>query len=146
MLMIAMGDDRGPILIKLREQAGKTQEQVAADLNMDQTTISAHERGARPIGRKTMERYADYYGVSLDVIANRAPGAGDYEIDDTDVPMVREESPPYLTAYEAERQQSEPIMLPPSLELRLLRLAVRRRLTLHELVLDMLENAVKEGA
>ena len=66
-----MEDESGLALIKLREKAGKTQEEVAADLDTEQTVISKHERGIIRIGRRWLERYADYYGVSTDVIAGR---------------------------------------------------------------------------
>lgn len=66
-----MAEESGVILTRLRELKKKTQQEVADDLDTVQTLISAHERGAKPIGRKWLERYADYYGVSTDVIAGR---------------------------------------------------------------------------
>ena len=73
-----MGDGSGLILIRLRELADKTQEEVAADLETEQTVISRHERGAMGIGRKWLEKYADYYGVTTDVIAGRSLIPPDY--------------------------------------------------------------------
>ena len=66
-----MDDNNGIILTKLRERSGKTQEQVADELDTTQSVISAHERGAKPFGRVWLERYAAYYHVSLDTIAGR---------------------------------------------------------------------------
>jgi len=63
-----VSDETGIVLTRLREAAGKTQEQVADDLDTDQTLVSKHERGAAVVGRKWLERYAEYYGVPEEII------------------------------------------------------------------------------
>lgn len=69
-----MDNNTGIILTRLREMAGKSQDEVARDIDgATQSIISRHERGTTPVGRKWMERYATYYGVPLDVIAGRVP-------------------------------------------------------------------------
>lgn len=81
-------NERGTILIRLREQKRLTQEQVADALDTDQSTISAHERGAKPIGRKWMQRYATFYGVSLDVIAGITPLPNGRRTGQRQIPVV----------------------------------------------------------
>jgi repressor LexA len=68
-----MSEEIGIVLTRLREQKGKKQQEVADDLDTTQTMVSAHERGARPLGRRWLERYANYYGVSMDSLTGRAP-------------------------------------------------------------------------
>ena len=57
----------------LRQQAGKTQEQTAADLNMGLRTIIRHERGTTPLSGLHRIAYATYYGVAPESIEQPKP-------------------------------------------------------------------------
>jgi SOS-response transcriptional repressor LexA len=67
-----LSEETGIILRRLREHADKSQEELAADIDSSQKLISRHETTGK-VGRAWMERYAEYYGVSMDVLAGRAP-------------------------------------------------------------------------
>lgn len=56
------------LLVELREQQGKTQEQVALDLGIGESTLSRHERGKTTPTRLQIIGYATYYGVDPDSI------------------------------------------------------------------------------
>ena len=93
-----MSDETGIVLTRLREAAGKTQEQVADDLDTDQTLVSKHERGAAVVGRKWLERYAEYYGVPEEIdreIARLKLAAMGIEID-----VLTPEQVNYLNSWE----------------------------------------------
>ena len=53
----------------LREDADKTQEEIAALLGMKQTQYSRYERGERELPMHHFKTLARYYNVSLDYLA-----------------------------------------------------------------------------
>jgi len=55
----------------LREEKGITQSKLAKELGVDYRTISQYENGERPLSIKTLEKYADYFGVSTDFLLGR---------------------------------------------------------------------------
>ena len=55
----------------LREDNDKTQAQIAKTLNMQVTVYQRYERGEREVPFWVAIKLADYYGVSLDFIAER---------------------------------------------------------------------------
>ena len=55
----------------LREDNDKTQAQIANTLNMQVTVYQRYERGEREVPFWVAIKLADYYGVSLDFIAER---------------------------------------------------------------------------
>ena len=61
-----------PRLRDLREDAEKTQMEVAAVLGIDQRVYSNYERGKREIPARHLIVLADYYGVSVDYILGRS--------------------------------------------------------------------------
>ena len=81
-----MSEETGINLSRLREQRGKTQEEVAADLETEQTNVSRHERTGN-VSLQWLERYADYYDVSVDAILGRKQAVGE-------TPRTLRETPP----------------------------------------------------
>ena len=55
----------------LREDHDKTQREIAAVLNMQTTVYQRYERGEREVPFWVAIKLADYYGVSLDYLAER---------------------------------------------------------------------------
>ena len=55
----------------LREDADKTQMEIAKMLGCDQSLYSKYERGEREIPLEIMKKLADYYGVSIDFLLER---------------------------------------------------------------------------
>lgn len=56
------------ILIELREQAGKTQEEAAKDIGISRSMYAMIEIGKR-VGRyPTLKKIADYYGKTVDEV------------------------------------------------------------------------------
>jgi DNA-binding transcriptional MerR regulator/mannose-6-phosphate isomerase-like protein (cupin superfamily) len=55
----------GRKLRSLRHAAGKTLEQVAADIGITSSTLSTLERTSKGVGFKTMHDLADYYGTTV---------------------------------------------------------------------------------
>lgn len=64
-----MTDIKYKRLRDLREDADKTQAQVAQDLGLYTTTYARYERGEKPIPFYLVIEIAKYYNVSLDYIA-----------------------------------------------------------------------------
>lgn len=60
-----------PRLRDLREDADKTQTDIAAYLGIQQTVYSRYERGYQTIPLEHLIRLADYYHVSLDYLTGR---------------------------------------------------------------------------
>lgn len=58
-------------LKELRETRKISQLKLAIDLNMNQNSISRYETGEREADYKTLLRFADYFGVSLDYLFGR---------------------------------------------------------------------------
>ena len=57
----------------LREDNDKTQKELAAVLNMQVTVYQRYERGERELPFWVAIKLADYYGVTLDYLAERDP-------------------------------------------------------------------------
>ena len=55
----------------LRRERGISQLKLAMDLNMNQNSISRYETMERQADYKTLIRFADYFGVSLDYLLGR---------------------------------------------------------------------------
>ena len=55
----------------LREEKVISQSKLAKELSVDYRTISQYENGERPLSIKTLEKYADYFGVSTDYLLGR---------------------------------------------------------------------------
>ena len=60
-----------PRLRDLREDADRTQADIAAYLGIQQTVYSRYERGYQTIPLEHLIRLADYYHVSLDYLTGR---------------------------------------------------------------------------
>lgn len=60
-------------LVALREDKGVTQFDVAVGTGIQPESISAYERGRRIPTLAKLQKLADYYGVSLDVLTGREP-------------------------------------------------------------------------
>ena len=60
-----------PNIRNLRKDNDKTQEELAAYLNMTQTNYSKYELGKINIPIEVFIKLADYYGVSVDYIVGR---------------------------------------------------------------------------
>lgn len=63
----------GPALLELRQRRGVSQLEVWRATGIYPSQLSNYETGARVPGLKSLATLADYYGVSLDVIAGREP-------------------------------------------------------------------------
>lgn len=59
-------------LKELRKKRKISQLKLALDLNMNQNTISRYENLEREADYKTLIRFADYFGVSLDYLLGRS--------------------------------------------------------------------------
>ncbi|MDE5618296.1 MAG: helix-turn-helix domain-containing protein [Clostridia bacterium] len=55
---------------ELRCEYGKTQAQLAQDLNVKQNTYSQYENGHRQIPLDLLIRLAEYYDVTIDYLLN----------------------------------------------------------------------------
>ena len=58
----------------LREDRDETQRQMAALLNVGQSTYSMYENGQREAGYAELMLFADYFNVSLDHLLSRTWG------------------------------------------------------------------------
>ncbi|NLS01449.1 MerR family transcriptional regulator [Rhizobium sp. P38BS-XIX] len=61
----SVSSDIGRRLRSLRHAAGKTLEQVAADMGMTSSTLSTLERTSQGVSFKTLHDLADYYGTTV---------------------------------------------------------------------------------
>lgn len=75
-------------LKKLRENSGLSQYSFAAELGVAQSTIGGWESGTREPNLSTLNRIADYFGVTVDYLLGRASAP----------PVQREETPPLLAS------------------------------------------------
>ncbi len=86
--------DVGLRLTQLRERKGKSQDEVAAEIEgATQTLISRHERGFNEPTSIWLERYAAYYGVTVDYLLGRERAGAPT----TDEPHIQETEPAYQT-------------------------------------------------
>ena len=69
------GMDYVRILRDLREDADKTQTQIAEVLGTSQTMYARYERGANELPLRHLLVLADYYGVSVDYLLGRSDEA-----------------------------------------------------------------------
>lgn len=60
-----------PRLLDLRQDADKTQKEIAAVLGIDQRVYSNYETGKREIPVRYLIVLADYYGTSIDYMVGR---------------------------------------------------------------------------
>lgn len=60
-----------PNIRNLRKDNDKTQEELAAYLNMTQTNYSKYELGKINISIEVFIKLADYYGVTIDYLVGR---------------------------------------------------------------------------
>ncbi len=60
------------ILTQLRKDAGITQRQAAAELNVSQSLLSSYERGIKEPGLTFVCRACDFYGVTADFLLGRS--------------------------------------------------------------------------
>lgn len=59
-------------LKELRKRRKISQLKLALDLNMNQNTISRYENMEREADYKTLIKFADYFGVTLDYLLGRS--------------------------------------------------------------------------
>lgn len=59
------------VLVALREDKGVTQFDVAVGTGIQPNSISAYERGRAVPSLAKLQKLADYYGISLDVLTGR---------------------------------------------------------------------------
>lgn len=55
----------------LRGKSGLTQKELSARLGMARTTYSGYENGAREPDHQTLQKFADYYDVTIDYLLGR---------------------------------------------------------------------------
>ncbi|MDE3200593.1 MAG: helix-turn-helix transcriptional regulator [Acidobacteriota bacterium] len=60
-------------LVRARQQANLTQQNVAHALNVSQPYIAQIERGSKPISLSFMVRYANAVGASVQIAAHKSP-------------------------------------------------------------------------
>lgn len=60
-----------PRLLDLRQDADKSQKEIAAILGIDQRVYSNYETGKREIPVRYLMVLADYYGTTIDYIVGR---------------------------------------------------------------------------
>ena len=63
---------------ELREDADKTQRDIATVLNMPQSQYWRYEQGFRDIPTDILIKLADYYGVSVDYLLDRTDNPHPY--------------------------------------------------------------------
>lgn len=63
----------------LRKSSGKSQEEVASDLQIKRTTLSGYENGSAEPNTENLVRIADYYGISVDQLLRADLSAGNME-------------------------------------------------------------------
>ncbi|MCB0819045.1 MAG: helix-turn-helix domain-containing protein [Bacteroidetes bacterium] len=61
----------------LRKQSGKSQEEVANDLNIKRTTLSGYENGSAEPNSENLIRLCDYYTIRVDDLLRRDISSGD---------------------------------------------------------------------
>jgi len=61
------------MLTLLRKESGRSQKQVAGDLQISQALLSHYEKGIRECGLEFVIRVADYFRVSCDYLLGRTP-------------------------------------------------------------------------
>lgn len=62
----------GEILKNIRKEKNITQEELAKVLNMKRTSISGYETGRKEPDFGTLNKIADYFGVSMDFLLGRS--------------------------------------------------------------------------
>ena len=61
------------ILAELRDRNGLTQAQLGESVGLSRSTISMYELGKRIPDLPTLEKFADYFNVDIDILAGRKP-------------------------------------------------------------------------
>lgn len=64
------------ILEELRKEKRITQRELAAKLGIARTTYSGYENGTRQPDQRTLNKIADYFGVSVDYLLGRTKTRG----------------------------------------------------------------------
>lgn len=59
-------------LRELRKRSSLTMKQLGAELGLAESTVSLYENGKRTPDVQTMIRFADFFGVTLDYLCDRA--------------------------------------------------------------------------
>jgi transcriptional regulator with XRE-family HTH domain len=76
-------------LLKLRKEAKLTQEGLSLKLKMARTTYSGYELGTSEPDNETLEKIADFYGVTTDYLLGREeskkPTVSDLELSDDEL-------------------------------------------------------------
>lgn len=77
------------VLTSLRKKAGVTQDQFARDFNCSRSTVAMWESGQRTPDLETLSKIADYFGVSIDVLAGKEqPKSSSATITDRDLQVA----------------------------------------------------------
>ena len=63
---MSLGDN----IKKIREQKGLLQKQLAADVNIPYTSYNKIENGSREITIEELERFASYFGMTIDQVVH----------------------------------------------------------------------------
>lgn len=61
----------GKRLSELREKSGLTQKELSSRLGMARTTYSGYENATREPDHQTLQKFADYFDVSIDYLLGR---------------------------------------------------------------------------
>lgn len=69
----------------LRQQRGLNIDQMAAELDLTQSTLGKYERGEREPDYSTIIKIADYLNVSIDWLLGRVDNPSEYSSTDLDV-------------------------------------------------------------
>jgi transcriptional regulator with XRE-family HTH domain len=83
-------------LIKLRDEKGLTQKQLAEELNYSDKVISKWERGESIPNIEVLSDIADFYSTSIDELVGRKKQFDFYETETIKLDTIRSESPSFL--------------------------------------------------
>jgi transcriptional regulator with XRE-family HTH domain len=82
-------------ITKYRKRAGLSQAELAAKLNVAQTTVSGWERGYREPDNKTLDKLSEILGVSIDSLLHGIPD-NDSDVED----MISKHQYPNMTTFD----------------------------------------------
>lgn len=83
----------GQRLYQLRQKRGLTQKELSSRLGMARTTYSGYENGSREPDHQTLEKFADFFEVSIDFLIGRTKDKDPVEtlIEFLDLELTNEE-------------------------------------------------------
>lgn len=82
-------------LLKLRVDGKMTQKEFSAKLGIARTTYSGYELGTSEPDNDTLQKLADYYGVTTDYLLGR-DSKGEVNKEETEIERINRETNEYL--------------------------------------------------